>query len=882
MTLDESEGCQSITRSNGSDDMLDHYINMIDSVSDALISIDESGLIRTWNKAAESIYDYKAEEVIGKPIVETLRTEFFGTDLEHVTKFVDEKGRWQGEVIQKKRDGTPVSILSSVYYLKKKSGGSMLLVAVNHDLTDIKMKDTAIKAGEQRLFSIIENAPEAIGIARNGGVIYGNPNFLKMFGYSDQNDLFGRPINDHICHQDRERVLSTVDAYVQGHRGSKEMEFMGMRKDGSRVPVHLSITMVDLDYGPALVGFFTDITKRKLAEEEMKTSQNMLQLVLDNIPDRVFWKDLDLKYLGANMNTALDAGLSDPTEIVGKNDIELAWKETTEMYQADDRAVIASGLPKLKFEEPQVGKDGKVRWLRTSKLPLRDPTGRIIGVLGTYEDITERKKNENDLAESERRLLTLMNNLPGMAYRCKNDRDWTMEFLSEGCENLTGFSSKEVVVNNRLSPASLATLILPEHRVHVWEDVQSALKDRRPFKITYELRTASGEIRWVWEQGEGVFSPEGTVIALEGFIIDITERMHAEEALRRKTEELDHFFTNNLDLVCITDIDGTFRRLNKEWERVLGYSLKEIQGKQFLELVHPDDLEGTLNAMTMLSDQDVTLNFINRFRCKDGSYRWIEWRSYPEGRMIYAVARDVTDRKRVEEELRRSNEELQQFAYIASHDLQEPLRMVISYLSLLERRSKEVLDPDAREYLRFAADGGRRMRELIDDILTYSRVETADKEFLPVEMDAVVSETLEVLGSQIEAKRIDVQVDPMPSIYADRTQMQQLMQNLISNAIKYNNADQPKIHISVSVGDGEWVFSVKDNGIGLNMDYAEKIFQMFQRLHTRDEIPGTGVGLAISKKIVERHGGRIWVESEEGKGATFFFTIPNKRCSRLD
>ena len=242
--------------------------------------------------------------------------------------------------------------------------------------------------------------------------------------------------------------------------------------------------------------------------------------------------------------------------------------------------------------------------------------------------------------------------------------------------------------------------------------------------------------------------------------------------------------------------------------------------------------------------------------------------------------RDITERKRAEDELRRSNVELQQFAYVASHDLQEPLRMVISYLSLLERRYLGRLDPDADEYIKFAVSGGNRMKELIDDLLEFSRIDIQGKDFVPVDMNMVVARTMDLLKIPIEKSHADIVIGPLPFVLADESQMIQVMQNLISNAIKFHGPERPKVQISAKEAKKEWTVSVKDNGIGMDMEYAERIFQMFQRLHTADKVSGTGIGLAISKKIVERHAAGYRVESEEGKGATFFFTIPKR--SRKD
>jgi light-regulated signal transduction histidine kinase (bacteriophytochrome) len=241
---------------------------------------------------------------------------------------------------------------------------------------------------------------------------------------------------------------------------------------------------------------------------------------------------------------------------------------------------------------------------------------------------------------------------------------------------------------------------------------------------------------------------------------------------------------------------------------------------------------------------------------------------------IIAASIDITERKRMEFDLRRSNAELQQFANVASHDLQEPLRMVIGYLSLLQKRYDDKLDDEAKGYIDVAVNGGKRMKMLIDDLLAYSRVDVQDKDFTPVDMNQVVKRVLEVLREAVEENKAEIELDPLPTVIAEESQMAQVIQNLVSNAIKFRGKESPRIRITATAGSGEWIFSVSDNGIGLSMEYADRIFQMFQRLHTRDEYPGTGVGLAIVKKIVERHGGRICVESEVGKGATFIFTIP--------
>ena len=207
--------------------------------------------------------------------------------------------------------------------------------------------------------------------------------------------------------------------------------------------------------------------------------------------------------------------------------------------------------------------------------------------------------------------------------------------------------------------------------------------------------------------------------------------------------------------------------------------------------------------------------------------------------------------------------------------------MVVSYLTLLEKKYQNALDPEAREFIHYAVDGGERMRHLIDDLLEYSRVDTKGKEFDLVDMNEAVKSTLNDLAVLIEENRAEIIVDILPTVVADRSQVVRVFQNLIGNALKFRGTEPPRIRVSAKQGAREWTFEVKDNGIGFDMQYAEKIFMMFQRLHTRAEYQGTGIGLAIVKKIVERHGGQIWAESEEGKGTSFFFTIPREKVKRI-
>jgi PAS domain S-box-containing protein len=350
------------------------------------------------------------------------------------------------------------------------------------------------------------------------------------------------------------------------------------------------------------------------------------------------------------------------------------------------------------------------------------------------------------------------------------------------------------------------------------------------------------------------------------------------------------------DAIVIVNQQGAIEIVNQQTESLFGYQRAELIGQPVEVLIpersrtsHVGHRAGYL-AAPRTRPMGMGLELFGRR--KDGTEFPVEISLSPmqtdDGMLVTSIVRDVSDRRRVEQQLRqtaealehqtaeliRSNAELQQFAYVASHDLQEPLRMVASYTQLLARRYQGTLDSDADEFIAFAVDGAKRMQALINDLLTYSRVGTQGGEFQPTNVGAVVDRVIADLAAAIADAGATVTRGDLPTLLVDPVQMGQLFQNLLSNAIKFRGEDSPRVAITAAREGSGWRFAVRDNGIGIAPAYADRIFVIFQRLHTREEYPGTGIGLAICKKIVERHGGQIWVDSRPGNGATFIFTLP--------
>jgi PAS domain S-box-containing protein len=437
----------------------------------------------------------------------------------------------------------------------------------------------------------------------------------------------------------------------------------------------------------------------------------------------------------------------------------------------------------------------------------------------------------------------------------------------------------------------------------VREDGAPLTPEERPTRITIRsgepltghvigIRRAGGTFTWL-SVNTGFLRRAGEpeYYGIVSTISDITERRRAEAALRESEERFRHTFELAGSGIAHVGMDGRLLRVNPRLGEILGYAPAELVGLSVKDVSHPEDRDIT-NAERDRMHAGLIPSFgvQKRYRHRDGRDVWVDLTVTmvrdADGRGQYDIAifDDITERKQAEyalhhahEELKRSNAELAQFAYVASHDLQEPLRMVSSYTQLLARRYGDRLDADAQEFMAYVVDGAARMKQLIEDLLAYSRIGTRAREFRQVAVDVPLRRAINNLRAAIEEASATVSYDALPVLVADDMQLAQLFQNLIGNALKFRSASVPRIHVCAAESDSEWIFAVRDNGIGIEPQYFERIFMVFQRLHGKEAFPGTGIGLAICKKVVERHDGRIWVESKPGEGATFHFTLAKQR-----
>jgi PAS domain S-box-containing protein len=492
-------------------------------------------------------------------------------------------------------------------------------------------------------------------------------------------------------------------------------------------------------------------------------------------------------------------------------------------------------------------------------------------------EISGRGLAREALRDSEEKYRMLLDEIQAYAIFMMDPRGQIISW-NAGAERIKGYRADQIIGRNfscffppedleRGKPEEILRLTAARGRHQ--EQSMRVRKDGSRFLASLTLtalRDASGNLRGFSE-----------------FSHDLSESKESEAKYRGLLEAAP-------DAMVVVNQTGEIVMLNLQAEKQFGYNRDELTGHKVKNIIPEGFAErliadGARTAAEALAQQ-IGTGIELTGRRKDGSEFPIEIMLSPlsnaQGILVTAAIRDITQRKRSEDhlvktaaELKRSNDELQQFAYVASHDLQEPLRMVASYTQLLAQRYKGRLDSDADEFIAFATDGCTRMQWLIQDLLTYSRAGTNGRELREISCEHALKDALANLRTTIQASGAVVTHDSLPAITTDQMQLAQVFQNLVGNAIKYCSADVPRIHVSVTKNDGkERIFSVRDNGLGIDPQYFERIFVLFQRLHGRAEFKGTGIGLAICKKIVERLGGRIWVESRPKEGSTFYFALP--------
>jgi PAS domain S-box-containing protein len=596
------------------------------------------------------------------------------------------------------------------------------------------------------------------------------------------------------------------------------------------------------------------------------------------------------------------------SKLLGHTRWELAVDKEQEKWEQHQK-LLESHKPFRDFVyQTNIADDtGENHFFKVSGIPVEDDDGQFIGYRGTGKDITEQMKAESAHRESQRMLATLMNNLPGLAYRGGNDEDWSLEFASSGTLNLTGYKAEDLIEGDKVT---LAELIKEEDRPSVWDGVQAALAEKRPYQLSYRIKTASGEEKWVWEQGCGVFSPEGEFQAIEGFITDISEAKNAEEELLHVRQYLSNIIDSMPSILVGVDLDGSIIEWNLQAQKHTGYSFNEAKGRNFGE-VFPQ-LESQLEKMQQAIEQRQPMKTEHLITQVDKEPHFSDVMVYPliANGVRGAVIRidDVTARVRLEEMMVQTEKMLSVGGLAAgmAHEINNPLGAILQGCQNIVRRmstdlpkNKEVADEkgidlvklhdylEERGILQFIEDireSGNRAAKIVADMLSFSR--RSEMSFDHTDLHELLDISARLAGSDYDLKKkydfkqVEIERDydaSLPEISCDKTEIEQVILNLLKNAAHAmaDNPSQEPHHIILRTRKEEDYVRIEivDNGPGMDEQTRKRIFEPF--FTTKEVGLGTGLGLSVSYFIItEQHNGTMTVDSSPGKGARFIIRLP--------
>lgn len=640
----------------------------------------------------------------------------------------------------------------------------------------------------------------------------------------------------------------------------------------------------------ALVAIRRDWTGRILVDEALRRSEGDLSVTLDSIADAVLTTDAEGKI--RRMNEAAE-------QMTGWREAEALGRPVGDVFcTLDEKSresvllpvsnVLATGETYVPTGSVQlVARDGTERSITESAAPIHGRPGKITGVVVAFRDVSVTRAADTKimaahraLAAEKARLEFLFSAAPvGLSYVWTEADGRKSRLINEAHLQLCGLTRAEAE-----DPENFIRVTHPDdraERARVVAQMEAGVIDR--FTLDKRYLRPDGRVVWVIHTAERRRHRDGSYEDLS-VAVDITKRKKAEA-------ELERFFNVALDFLTIAGADGYFKRVNPTVTDILGWSVEEFLAQPYMTLVHPDDRAATqVEVDRQLGAGEKVLHFENRYRHKDGSWRVLAWRSVPQpDGLMYGAARDVTQTKIAEAEIQRLNEslrnraaqadavnkELEAFSYSVSHDLRAPLRRVDGFCQMFMDEFGAGLTPDGRRILENVSAGTTHMSELIDALLRFARYSRQPLQTRPVQTEVLVRRIVGNFNEQLQGRSVELQIGALPDCVADGALLEQVFTNFISNALKFTSGrTETRIEVGSRQEDGEQVYFVKDNGVGFDMRYADRLFGVFQRLHKQSEFEGTGIGLSIVHRIVRRHGGRTWAESRPQEGATFYFSLP--------
>ena len=862
----------------------------------ALISIDQAGagVFLRVNDVLCDITGYPGDQLVGSSVHDLAHPDDYDPDVHYVPWMVaGEIPQYEVEKRLRHADGHYIWAQLTTSLVRDGNGRPLYLISQVQDITERKRSEHALIESRERLQAIIDNTP-AIVVMKDSGGRYRlvNRRFEMLHGFT-RDDVLGKTALD-IFSPDVANVLEAEDEQVLTSGLAVEVEETVESEDGPRTFIKTKFPLLDpahtMPTPYAVCAISTDITERKQAEQALRASEEHFRQIVATARDAFVAMEPSGVITAWNPQAERTFGWSE-AEALGRVAAEtITPPRYREQLSRDLEQFLQTGRGQLfdrRFETEALHRDGHEFPIEMTITPLRLDGRYVFNVF--LHDISDRREAEEQI----RRLASIVES-SGDAI-IGTTLDGVITTWNRGAERQFGYPAAEAIGQ----PIGIVEMT-PYDEADV--EVLATAAGREVSQLEGTCRRSDGATVDVSLTVSPIRDAMGAITGSAYIARDITERRRAERALRQMQEGFRTAFEDSPVGVALVSVEpgesGRLLQLNRSLCHITGYSTAELLEMTLAEVTHPDDVDAEAPLQEeLLAGEIPNYGLEKRYVRKDGSLVWVMHNASTvhdaSGNLLYGIAQvsDISERKRAEEELSAahreleqraeelelSNSDLQQFAYAASHDLSEPLRMVSSYVQLLSRRYSGKLDSDADEFINFAVDGVVRMQALIEGLLMYSRAGTSEYEIAPVDCNEVAQATLVMMQTTIEERQAEVTIEPLPTVPADPSQLSQLFQNLIGNAIKFVPEGTPQVRVSADQVGDEWQFSVADNGIGIDSAHVGKIFAVFQRLHGRGEYAGSGIGLAICKRIAERHGGRIWVESEPGAGSTFRFTIPVER-----
>ena len=868
--------------------------NIFNQSMDIICTINEEGRFIKLSPACLKIWGYRPEELVGKLYIDIVHPE----DVPETNNAAkdnmngEELTHFENRYINK--SGQTVPMLWSAKWDSK----AKTMYCVARDNTEKKIAEKKLAESERLL-------KEAQRLAKMGSWEFD----FKTDKLTWSDELY------NIFHTDKDTFLETHGSFIHLIDESDRQYVLDTSKHtqetGEPFNIQYRITTVqgekriieEYGYGvkdsegniTRLFGTAQDITLRRQNEIALSLSEARFRVIVESQTNYILRTDLKGNYTYCNQKFIDDFGWLYPNnELIGASGKVSIMPYHHENAESTVKKCFSSPNQVFQVEIDKPAQNGGVKTTLWDFILLTDVDDHPAEMQCAGIDITDRKKAEAKIEEANQRF--------ELATKATFEAIWDWDVIEntfywgDGFELLLGYN----IHGLQKDPSSWTDNIHPDDFQRVMEGVDAIINGTAANWLDeYRFRKNDQTYAYVLDKGVVIRDGHGKAVRMVGAIQDVTKKKEEELRLRL----LESVITNTNDAVLITEAEPfdepgpRILYVNNAFTKMTGYTAEEVIGKTPRMLQGPKSDKNELHELgEKLRNWEpyeiTTLNYK-----KNGDEFWNNFTVSPvandSGWFTHwiAIERDVTDAKNTEiqllllneslqkqaNDLAISNAELEQFAFIASHDLQEPLRMVTSFLTQLEKKYYEQIDEKGKQYIYFAVDGAKRMRQIILDLLEYSRVGRIDANYEKVNTEDVINDVRALYKSNIEETAAVITVNRLPTVYTDKALLRQTFQNLIGNALKYQNKGvQPEISISCEDKSDYWLFSVTDNGIGIDAEYFDQIFIIFKRLHSRDEYAGNGMGLAITKKIVENMSGKIWVVSEKDKGSTFYFTIPKK------